>query len=286
MQLTLLGTGTPIPDPRRAGPSQLVELANDRVVVDCGTGTVRRLVEAGRRVPDLNLEFITHMHSDHSIDLGHFIITRWIQFPSKPLTIVGPLGLREYVDNLLRLLDWDINVRGFDVRLSEEARRIDVIEVDDGWSMERDGWRAQAIKVDHYPVEHAFAFRFDADGASLVISGDTAPYEPLAKAAAGVDVLVHEAWLKPQHEAARGHMPAAEAEEFIRKRNRYHTDSHQVGKIAALADPKLLVLSHLGPIDTELMAEHVAADFSRFVVGADLQAFDVGKGKRLGPYAA
>jgi len=224
------------------------------------------LVEAGRRVPDVHLLFITHMHSDHSIDLGHFIITRWIQFPAKPLTPVGPLGLREYTDNLLRLLDWDIKVRGFDVRLADEARRIDVIEIDDGWSMERDGWRAQAIKVDHYPVEHAFAFRFDADGAVLVISGDTAPYEPLAKAASGVDVLGHEAWLKPEREPARQHMPPEQAEEFIRKRNRYHTDSHQVGKIAALADPKLLVLSHLGPIDIKLMAEHVSADFSRFVV--------------------
>ncbi|MHB8619061.1 MAG: MBL fold metallo-hydrolase, partial [Chloroflexota bacterium] len=275
MRLTLLGTGTPNPDPRRAGPSQLVEAGPDRILVDCGTGAVRRLVEAGHQPRDIELLFVTHMHSDHSIDLGHFLITRWIQFPTRPLTLVGPPGLREYRDNLLRLLDWDIRVRDLHTRLSDEARRVDVTEIDDGWTLERDHWRAAAIRVDHYPVEHAFGFRFDTDDASLVISGDTAPHEPLAKAAAGVNILVHEAWLKPRDEPARRHMSPDDAERFIGWRGRYHTDSHQVGKIAALADPGLLVLSHLGPIDTEVMAEHVSANFSRFVVGADLLTFDV-----------
>jgi ribonuclease Z len=275
MKLTLLGTGTPRPDPARAGPSQLIQVGDDRLLVDCGSGAVRRLVEAGHEPRDVGKVFVTHMHSDHTIDLGHFIITRWIQFPTSSLTLIGPVGLREYRDNLLRLLDWDIRVRDFQARLSDESRRIEVIEIDDGWAMESDGWRARAIQVDHYPIEHAFGFRFDSDDASLVISGDTAPYEPLAKAAAGVDILVHETWLKPTDEPARLHMPPAEAEEFIRRRNRYHTDSHDVGKIASLADPKLLVLSHLGPIDSEVVAEHVAADFQRFVVGADLLSFDV-----------
>jgi ribonuclease Z len=220
MQLTLLGTGTPIPDPRRAGPSQLVRVGDDRVLIDCGTGAVRRLVEAGESPRDVHTVLITHMHSDHSIDLGHFLITRWILFNERPLTLVGPPGLREYVDNLLRLLDWDIKIRGFDTRLSDEARRIEVREVGPGEGIERDHWRATPIQVDHYPVEHAYAWRLDADGAALVVSGDTAPYEPLAAAAAGVDVLVHEAWLKPKHEAARQHMSAAEAEAFIAKRKR------------------------------------------------------------------
>lgn len=281
MRLTLLGTGTPIPDPYRAGPSQLVQVEDERILVDCGTGAVRRLVEAGHSPRDVNLVLITHMHSDHSIDLGHFIITRWIQFPTQPLTLIGPPGLREYLDNLLRLLAWDIRVRDFKTRLSDEERRIDVVEIDGGWAMEHAGWRASAIRVEHYPVEHAFAFRFDDGAASLVISGDTAPYEPLAQAAAGVDLLVHEAWLRPRDEAAREHMPAHDAEEFIRRRNRYHTDSHEVGKIATLADPKLLLLSHLGPIDTALMAEHVSTDFKRFVIGADLQVFDVAKARQI-----
>ena len=88
--------------------------------------------------------------------------------------------------------------------------------------------------------------------------------------------LVHEAWLKPETEPARERMPPEQAEEWIRRRDRYHTDSHDVGKIAAQADPRLLVLSHLGNIDTDVMASHVSADFDRFVVGADLMTFDVG----------
>ncbi len=281
MELTLLGTGHPAPDPNRAGPSQLVRIGDDRLLVDCGSGAIRRLVEAGHRAADVDLVFITHMHSDHTIDLGHFIISRWIQFPTTGLTLIGPPGLREYLDNLLRLLAWDIGVRDFKARLSPEVRRIEVIEIDDGWSMERDHWRVRAIRVDHAPVEYAFGFRFDSEGASLVISGDTAPCEALVRAAMGVDILVHDAWLKPAAEPARGRMSPEQAEEFVRRRDRYHTDSHDVGKVAARANPKLLILTHLGPIDTRLMAEHVSADFDRFVVGEDLLRFDVGAARLL-----
>jgi ribonuclease Z len=279
VELTLLGTGTPIPDPRRAGPSQLVRVGDDRILIDCGTGAVRRLVEAGESPRDVHTVLITHMHSDHSIDLGHFLITRWIMFNERPLALVGPPGLREYVDNLLRLLDWDIKIRGFDTRLSDEARRIDVREVAPGEAVEGEHWRATPIHVDHYPVEHAFAWRLDAEGAALVVSGDTAPYEPLAEAAAGVDVLVHETWLKPKHEAARQHMTAEEAEAFIAKRNRYHTSTKDVGRIARLADPKVLLLSHLGPVNVDEVRADVARDFDRFVVGEDLLRYDVGRAR-------
>ena len=275
MELTLLGTGNPIPDPHRAGPSQLVRVGDDRILIDIGSGVVRRLVAAGESPRDVHTVLVTHMHSDHTIDLGHFIITRWILFNERPLTLVGPPGLREYVDTLLRLLDWDIRVRGFEDRLSETARRIEVREVAPGEAVERDYWRATPIQVDHWPVEHAFAWRIESDDARLVISGDTAPYEPLAAAAAGVDILVHEAWLTPQHEPARRYMDPAKAEAFIAKRNRYHTSTKEVGRIARLADPRLLVLSHLGPVNVAQVEADVRPQFARVVVGADLLRFDV-----------
>ena len=243
MQLTLLGTGNPIPDPKRAGPSQLVRIGDDRILIDVGTGVLRRLAEAGESARDVHTILLTHMHSDHVIDLGHFLITRWILFTERPLTLVGPPGLREHVDRLLRLLAWDIKIRDLPSRLSDEARRIDVREIAPGEQIERDHWRATPIAVDHYPVEHAYAWRLDAEGASLVISGDTAPYEPLARAAAGADLLVHEAWVAPKVELARRYMTPEAAEAFIAKRNRYHTSTRDVGRIARLADPKLLVLS-------------------------------------------
>lgn len=280
MELILLGTGNPIPDPRRAGPSQLVRVGEDRILIDCGTGLVRRLVEAGESPRDVHSVLITHMHSDHVIDLGHFLITRWIQFNERPLSLIGPPGLSEHVDHLLRLLDWDIRIRGLDERLTEEARRINVQEIGAGERVERERWRATPIAVDHFPVEYAYAWRLDADGASLVISGDTAPFEPLARAAAGVDLLVHEVWLPPRDESAHRYMAADAAEAFIAKRNRYHTSSRDVGRIARLADPKFLVLSHLGPWNVDQVRADVSKDFTHFVVGEDLLRFDVGQAKR------
>jgi ribonuclease Z len=281
MELTLLGTGNPIPDPQRAGPSQLVRVGDDRILVDCGTGAVRRLVEAGESPSDVHTVLITHMHSDHSIDLGHFLIARWTLFSQQPLRLVGPPGLSEYVDTLLKLLAWDIKMRHFEERLSEEARRVEVREVAAGEPVEGDHWCATPIAVDHFPVEHAYAWRFDADRASLVISGDTAPYEPLARAAAGVDILVHETWLPPKEEPARRYMAPEKAEAFIAMRNRYHTSSRDVGRIARLADPKLLLLSHLGPVNTDQVRADVARDFARFVVGEDLLRYDVGRVRNL-----
>ena len=60
-------------------------------------------------------------------------------------------------------------------------------------------------------------------------------------------------------------------------RNRYHTSSRDVGRIARLADPKLLLLSHLGPVNTDQVSADVMKDFSRFVVGEDLLRYDVGR---------
>ena len=210
-------------------------------------------------------------------EAGHFLIARWTLWSQQPLSLVGPPGLREYVETLLRLLAWDIKIRHFEERLSEEARRVEVREVAAGETVEGDHWRATAIAVDHFPVEHAYAWRFDAEGASLVISGDTAPYEPLARAAAGVDMLVHETWLPPKEELARRYMTPEKAEAFIAMRNRYHTGSRDVGRIARLADPKLLLLSHLGPVNTDQVRADVAKDFARFVVGEDLLRYDVGR---------
>jgi len=68
--------------------------------------------------------------------------------------------------------------------------QVDVTEIEEGRVLERDGLRVSAFLVEHDPVQPAFGYRFDADGASLAISGDTRPSENLMRWS-GVDLLVH-----------------------------------------------------------------------------------------------
>ena len=85
MELTLLGTGTPNPSPQRAGPSNHLRIGGESVLVDTGTGCVRRMVEMGEDTTDLDYIFITHMHSDHTIDLAHVLLTGWIRYREAPI---------------------------------------------------------------------------------------------------------------------------------------------------------------------------------------------------------
>ncbi|NQW33052.1 MAG: MBL fold metallo-hydrolase, partial [Acidimicrobiaceae bacterium] len=78
MKVTLTGTGSPIPDPHRAGPSTLVQCSGQNILIDCGRGVAMRLAAAGVPVPFLSAILVTHLHSDHITDLNDIVTTRWI----------------------------------------------------------------------------------------------------------------------------------------------------------------------------------------------------------------
>ena len=105
LSITLLGTGSPMPDPNRAGPSTLVTAGSSHYLVDAGRGVLMRLAGAGVGAVQLAGVLLTHLHSDHLTDLSDVITTRWVMsFEPTPLTIVGPPGTRQVVDHLLAAL--------------------------------------------------------------------------------------------------------------------------------------------------------------------------------------
>src|SRR5882757_6605875 len=112
MQITLLGTGSPIPDPTRAGPATLVRSAGSTILVDCGRGVLMRLAAAGVLPPMLSAVLVTHLHSDHLTDLNDVITTHWVMSPEPtPLKLYGPPRLQEVVDGVLAMLAPDISYR-------------------------------------------------------------------------------------------------------------------------------------------------------------------------------
>jgi ribonuclease BN (tRNA processing enzyme) len=256
VKLTLLGTGMPWPNPLRAGPSQHLQLGDTSVVVDCGNGAARRMVEAGI---DYNVDyvFITHMHSDHTIDLAHLLISGWIQYRKKPWRIVGPSNTQEFVNRLLHAFEEDIRIRRLYDRVGAEVMTPIVQEVQHGDVIEGDGWRSTAIEVEHGYVKPALGFRFDGDGRKLVISGDTAPCDALVEASGDADVLVHEMTAGLPDQCDKHGPSSKDLNEFRQRIAASHTCSHEVGKVAADAGARHLVLSHLSPRLDEAAARGV-----------------------------
>jgi ribonuclease Z len=245
MKAVLLGTGSPPPNPKRRGPSTLLSLGDERFLVDAGSGVGGQLVQAGVRPYDWPRLFITHHHSDHVIDLGHLLITRWIVGQNAPLEIWGPAGTRGQVDKLLDYLHWDIEVRRAHM-IDRRPPVVAVTEIEEGRVMQAGGVTVSAFLVEHDPVKPAFGYRFDGGGRSVVISGDTRPCENLMRWSQGVDCLIHECC----EMAKTSWYPGCgwpTLEEKIRDLASYHTQPEDLGRVAAGARAKKLAVTHLMP---------------------------------------
>lgn len=280
MKLTLLGTGSPSPNPKRRGPSQVIECGASLILVDCGAGTLHRLVEAGYERLNLSAIAFTHLHSDHCTGLLDVLWAGWIQRRwQTPPVIYGPPGTRHFVDHLMEAMAYDIKVRVGPV-LQEASLRPEVVEFEEGWSTSGADWQLQAFRVEHLPVDQAFGFRIDQDASSVVISGDTKVSENLMKHAEGANILVHEVFLEQglvQMAAA-----ARDAEERARFEllKTYHTSSADVGKVAAGAGVQHLVLSHVlrSQGDQPAFEDDIRPAYSgRLTLGEDLMVFEPGK---------
>lgn len=270
MNVTLLGTGCPPPNPRRRGPATLFARGDVRFLVDAGSGVAARLVEAGRRVFELERVFLTHLHSDHVIDLGHLVLSRWIVGQDRPLEVFGPAGTRAHVEKLLALWEWDVEVRRSHMH-DREPLRVGVTEIEEGVVFSAGGVTVTAFAVEHEPVKPAFGFVLEGGGRRVVISGDTRPCENLVRHARGADVLIHECTDATQAAWSPGcGWPTREAK--VRDLASYHTGPDEVGKVAARAGVATLVLTHLMPgSDPADVAARVARDFTgKIVVGEDL----------------
>ena len=275
--LTLLGTGTPLPDRDRHGPSQIVELDGDVVLIDCGAGTLHRFLESGSNVKAISHILLTHLHSDHVSGLNDFLWAGWVGrwWVGAPPLLIGPPGTTEFVERLLHAFEEDIRLRTEEGAVAKADLMPKVVELEDGWSFTRGNWRLVAFAVDHKPVKHAFGFRFELGKQAVVISGDTRMCDNLIKHAQNADLLVHEVAWEEGMKHSIAHSEGAERARFERILS-YHTSSIEVGEISAVANVKHLVLSHLmlaGGDPEDLIRDVRKSYEGRVTVGDDLARF-------------
>lgn len=275
-RLILLGTaGGPRPRKRRSGSAQAIVAGDKIFVIDCGDGVARQMVLAGLPLRQLRHVLITHHHSDHNVDLGPLLQLAWISGLVTSVDCWGPKPIRRMIDDYLRYQDHDIALRIKDEGRIPLAPLVRSQEIGgDGLVFQDGGVRVTAAKVPHPPLELALAYRFDTPDRSIVISGDTRESEELAKLAADADVLVHEVMLAERVRELVRSLP--NRDELARSVISHHTTAEEVGRVAAAARVKTLVLSHFVPAedpdvpDEEWVAPVRRHYSGRVIVGRDL----------------
>jgi len=254
-RLVLLGTKGG-PAIRRGGPSptaNLLVIGGYPYVIDCGLGVTRGLVEAGLALLELRCIIITHLHSDHVLELGPLIHTAWTAGLKEKVVVHGPAGTAAVWQGFLASLSYDIAIRIEDEGRPDLARMVEVREYGDGAVFTDERVKVTALRVLHPPVTDCFALRFDHDTGSVVLSADTTFFPPLAEFARGADILVHEAIYEPGVDrlVARVGNGARLKQHLLAS----HTLAEDVGRIATEADVGLLALHHLVPADDPLVTE-------------------------------
>lgn len=260
LHVGLCGAGSPMPDPGRAGPCIAVVAGRRLFVVDSGPGSTRNLALMALPPAQVEAVFLTHYHSDHIGDLGELMLQHWAGGAARrPLDVYGPPGVDQVVEGFEAAYALD---RGY--RIAHHGPKV-VPPAGFGGAphpfavgpagaatlvLQEPDLKVWAFPVDHRPVEPAVGYRFEYKGRVLVVSGDTAPTPGLDRAAAGADVLVHEALsarlVGLQRQAAmaagRGNVAA-----ILHDIPSYHSTPEAAAETAQRAGVRYLLLDHVVP---------------------------------------
>jgi len=293
-QLVLLGTqGGPGVTANRTQASNAVIVDGRPYLIDCGYGALKSAVQAGLTLGNISNVFITHLHDDHTADIAALLALKWTasQNPGEA-TIHGPYGTTAMVDAAIAFSRANVEIRKID-----EGRTVDPKTVFHGRDLaapkitevfKDDRVTVQAVENAHFPdrakakMEYrSFAYRFNTSTRSIVFSGDTAYSENLIELAREADLFVCEvlgtanANANAQNANARGAAPANNNTESIARHVREtHSTPEEVGKMAAAAKVKTVVLSHQvgggrGGNNDPLTADLKKVFSGEVIVGAD-----------------
>lgn len=243
LKVTMLGTGSPWPDKERSGPSQLLWMDDVPVLIDCGEKTTHQLIRAGIEVKSIDYLFVTHLHADHILGYGQFLLGRWFGTREK-LTVIGPKGTKEFHESILKMYKDDIDYKLSLGRPPSGLLDTEVIEIESCGEVDMNfPIRVSTAQMDHSIL--TYAYRFDSVSQSIVFSGDTAPTEKLVDLATDADILVQDCCLAPN--AIYTESPSEERKRIWKELQKEHCDPIQSGEIASKANVKQLVLTHFLP---------------------------------------
>jgi ribonuclease Z len=268
MDIVLTGTGSPLPDANRAGPSTLVRAGDTQILVDAGRGVVMRLAGAGSLPALLSGVLVTHLHSDHVCALNDVITTHWVMTQGNAtLKIYGPPGIAQFVERQMAALEPDIGYRIEHHDVLTRGPQIDVTELEPGDTFDINDVTITTAATEHAPVKPTLGYRLEHDGAVAALVGDTIPCD-------GLDDLVTDADAYVQT-VIRADIVKTIPNEMIQDILDYHSSVEQAAQTAARNRAIRLVLTHMVPAPTPeqypewqaLAAEHFDGEI---IIGDDL----------------
>ena len=268
LKVVLLGTGVgPRVNLQQFGASTLVEAGGQRFLFDCGRGTTQRLAQAGVPLGSITRVFLTHLHSDHVLQLPDLLLAGWAGGQrAVPLVVWGPAGTSAMMGHLQQAFAFDIQMRR-DIDEHLPAAGITVISHEmtmDSLVFAEDGVTVTAFLVDHGLVQPAFGYRIGYRGHSVVLSGDTRVSDNLVRHAQGVDVLVHEV-IDAQALRDRPDRPSATIVDAIIA---HHTTPQQAAQVFRRVAPRLAVYSH-APTSEQVLTQTRTAGYAGPLQGAE-----------------
>jgi len=285
--LVLLGTqGGPNINLTRSESASALLVNGRPYLIDCGYGTLRALLQANIRLVDIVNVFITHLHDDHTADLAAFLTQKWTNGNTNPqrAAVYGPYGTAAMVEGAIAFFKGNT-----EIRMVDEGRTIRPETIFSGHDVTApkvsEVFRDDLVTVlatenAHFPdrakekmLYRSFAYRFNTPGKSFVFSGDTAYSAGLIELAQGADVLICEAVSMAQRRqleaGARGTGGAAGGESIGRHVLETHSSTEDVGRMAAAAKVKTVVLNHLlgAPARGAADADPFTADVKKYFDG-------------------
>lgn len=287
-RVTLLGTGTPVPSPARAGYSTLVEAGGQKLVFDFGRDVAIRLWQLHIPLGSIDAHFLTHFHSDHLVGLPDLWLTGWLRPPygrrDKPLALYGPPGTQALAAGLRQAFSADIDTRNKDEGSDTAGVTFDAHDVKPGVAYEKNGVRVVAFENDHGDnIKPSYGYRIEYRGHVVVLSGDTRYSPAVIREARNADLLVHCVTLIP--EALLASTPA------YRAIYDHLSSPEDAARVFQAARPRLAVFSHIGLNGDATVAQIISRVRKSYagpvIVGEDLNRFDIslGDGAKAGDIA-
>ena len=245
LALLMLGTGGAYENPARLGPVTAVAHGRRVLLVDAGRGVAESLRAAKLPVAQPDMLLLTHLLPENSVGLDDLLLTGWLEGRSAPLRVIGPPGTRALVEGIAAAHAGAIAALGSALDLPMAGAEVTAIEIGSDWSESLGELSVRAAALPGGPLE-ARAYRFEAGGRSIVVSGTGWAPDALAGFARGANLLVHEAAFVPGPEVARELGIDSQAER-LRREGALHTSLAEVGALAARAGVGTLVLVRLRP---------------------------------------
>jgi ribonuclease BN (tRNA processing enzyme) len=253
VELVTVGTGTVAPSATRTAACHWVTRGGLKVMLDCGAGTLHRLAQFALPWPQVTHVVLSHFHPDHWGELPMLVYAlKYTTVPPRrePLVILGPPGVVRHIKAI---------AAGYGEWLLDPGFPIGILDVRDGEPFPLDA----DLNLETFPVPHtpeSVAVSLQAPEGRLVYTGDTGPSAPLARWAAGCDLLLAECSL-PDDQAMDIHLTPS-----------------SVGELARDAGAKRLVLTHFyPPVETSDPARRAAAIYAGPITAArDGDRFTIG----------